>query len=184
MRAVQMFLPPILRHRAISKALAALSPVSPPPTSPPPDTSTSPATISLTPPAPSTRHRASARSSSRTTSRTSPTCLHHSSICASPHHRLSRSDLKAERPIPGNSIQITGGEPMLREDIADVIKIMKEEGVDHVQMNTNCIRHAMDPEAAREVRLAGCNNLYLSFDGVTARTNPKKRYRLLHPASL
>ena len=32
----------------------------------------------------------------------------------------------------------------------------------------------MDPEAAREVRLAGGNNLYLSFDGVTARTNPKK----------
>ena len=81
--------------------------------------------------------------------------------------------LRAERPIPGNSMQITGGEPMLREDIADVIKIMKEEGVDHIQMNTNGIRHAMDPEAAREVRLAGCNNLYLSFDGVTARTNPK-----------
>ena len=40
--------------------------------------------------------------------------------------------LKAERPIPGNSMQITGGEPMLRDDIADVIKIMKEEGVDHV----------------------------------------------------
>ena len=66
--------------------------------------------------------------------------------------------LRAERPIPGNSMQITGGEPMLREDIADVIKIMKEEGVDHIQMNTNGIRHAMDPEAAREVRLAGCNN--------------------------
>ena len=92
--------------------------------------------------------------------------------------RAMMKTLRAERPIPGNSMQITGGEPMLREDIADVIKIMKEEGVDHIQMNTNGIRHAMDPESAREVRLAGCNNLYLSFDGVTARTNPKNHWEI------
>jgi uncharacterized radical SAM superfamily Fe-S cluster-containing enzyme len=92
--------------------------------------------------------------------------------------RAMMKTLKAERPIAGNSIQITGGEPMLREDITDVIKIMKEEGVDHIQMNTNGIRHAMDPEAAREVRLAGCNNLYLSFDGVTPRTNPKNHWEI------
>ena len=92
--------------------------------------------------------------------------------------RAMMKTLRAERPIPGNSMQITGGEPMLREDICDVIKIMKEEGVDHIQMNTNGIRHALDPEAAREVRLAGCNNLYLSFDGVTARTNPKNHWEI------
>ncbi|MBP2624837.1 MAG: radical SAM protein [Nitrosopumilaceae archaeon] len=100
-----------------------------------------------------------------------------------PSHDQVRSmmkTLRAERPIPGNSIQITGGEPMLREDITDIIKIMKEEGVDHIQMNTNGIRHAMDPEAAREVRLAGCNNLYLSFDGVTPRTNPKNHWEIPH----
>ncbi len=56
--------------------------------------------------------------------------------------------------------QITGVGPMLLEDITDVIKIMKEEGTDHVQMNTNGMRHAMDPEAAREVRLARCDNLH------------------------
>ena len=92
--------------------------------------------------------------------------------------RAMMKTLRAERPIPGNSMQITGGEPMLRDDICDVIKIMKEEGVDHIQMNTNGIRHALDPEAAREVRLAGCNNLYLSFDGVTARTNPKNHWEI------
>ena len=88
--------------------------------------------------------------------------------------------MRAERPIAGNSIQITGGEPMLREDITDLISIIKEEGVDHIQMNTNGIRHALDPESAREVRLSGCNNLYLSFDGVTARTNPKNHWEIPH----
>ena len=54
--------------------------------------------------------------------------------------RAMMKTLKSERPIPGNSIQITGGEPMLRDDITSLIKIMKEEGVDHVQMNTNGIK--------------------------------------------
>ena len=83
--------------------------------------------------------------------------------------RAMMKTLRAERPIPGNSMQITGGEPMLREDITDLIKIMKEEHVDHIQMNTNGIRHALDPEAGRDVRMAGCNNLYLSFDGVNSK---------------
>ena len=31
--------------------------------------------------------------------------------------RAMMKTLRAERPIPGNSMQITGGEPMLRADI-------------------------------------------------------------------
>jgi uncharacterized radical SAM superfamily Fe-S cluster-containing enzyme len=92
--------------------------------------------------------------------------------------RAMMKTLKAEKPIAGNSIQITGGEPMLRDDIADIIKIMKEEGVDHVQLNTNGIKLAMSPETMRQVRMAGVNNLYLSFDGVTPRTNPKNHWEV------
>ncbi len=86
--------------------------------------------------------------------------------------------LKAERPIPGNSLQITGGEPMLREDIVDVIKTIREEGIDHIQMNTNGIKLAMDVDLMRQIREAGVNNLYLSFDGVTPRTNPKNHWEV------
>ena len=86
--------------------------------------------------------------------------------------------LKAERPIAGNSIQITGGEPMLRDDLPALIKIMKEEGVDHVQLNTNGIKLALSPETMRQTRMAGVSNLYLSFDGVTPRTNPKNHWEV------
>lgn len=92
--------------------------------------------------------------------------------------RAMMKTLKAEKPIAGNSIQITGGEPMLRDDIAEIIKIMKEEGVDHVQLNTNGIKLAMSPETMRQVRNAGVSNLYLSFDGVTPRTNPKNHWEV------
>ena len=74
--------------------------------------------------------------------------------------RAMMKTLKSERPIPGNSIQITGGEPMLRDDITSLIKIMKEEGVDHVQMNTNGIKLALSPETMRQIRMAGVSNLY------------------------
>jgi len=55
---------------------------------------------------------------------------------------------------------------------------MKEEGVDHVQMNTNGIKLALSPETMRQIRTAGVSNLYLSFDGVTPRTNPKNHWEV------
>jgi hypothetical protein len=90
---------------------------------------------------------------------------------------MARS-LKAERPVAGNSVQITGGEPTLREDLPTVVKIMKEEGVDHVQLNTNGINLALDPGLAKRLREAGVSNLYMSFDGVTPKTNPKNHWEV------
>jgi uncharacterized radical SAM superfamily Fe-S cluster-containing enzyme len=84
--------------------------------------------------------------------------------------------LKGERPVPGNSVQITGGEPTIREDLPEIIKIMKEEGVDHIQLNTNGINLALNPALAKRLKDAGVSNLYMSFDGVTPKTNPKNHW--------
>lgn len=84
--------------------------------------------------------------------------------------------LRAQRPVPGNSIQITGGEPTLREDLPEIVKILKSEGIEHVQLNTNGVSLALKPELAMTLRKAGISNLYMSFDGVTARTNPKNHW--------
>jgi uncharacterized radical SAM superfamily Fe-S cluster-containing enzyme len=84
--------------------------------------------------------------------------------------------LRAERPVAGNSVQITGGEPTLREDLPQIVRILKEEGVDHVQLNTNGINLALNPELAKRLRVAGVSNLYMSFDGVNPKTNPKNHW--------
>lgn len=86
--------------------------------------------------------------------------------------------LRAEKPTPGNAVQITGGEPALRDDLIDIIRILKEEHIDHVQLNTNGIRLASDLDFARQVREAGINTVYMSFDGVTAKTNPKNHWEV------
>jgi len=82
-------------------------------------------------------------------------------------------NLRAERPVPCNAVQLTGGEPTLRDDLIEIIRACKEEGLDHVQLNTDGIRLAVQPGLAKEVRKAGVNTVYLSFDGLSPESNPK-----------
>ena len=86
--------------------------------------------------------------------------------------------LREERPVPCNAVQFTGGEPALREDIVEIVEMAKEEGFDHIQFNTDGIRLAKDPELAIKLERAGVNVIYLSFDGVTPKTNPKNYWEI------
>jgi len=84
---------------------------------------------------------------------------------------------KEEKPAC-NAVQFTGGEPTLRDDLVEIIKIAKEEGYDHVQLNTDGIRLAFEPEFVEAIRDAGVNTIYLSFDGVTPLTNWKNHWEI------
>ncbi|MFQ6129236.1 MAG: tetraether lipid synthase Tes [Candidatus Hadarchaeaceae archaeon] len=86
--------------------------------------------------------------------------------------------LRSERPIPCNAVQLTGGEPCLREDLVDIVKLVKSLDIDHIQLNTNGIRLAQNPGLVEQVRAAGINTLYLSFDGVSEKTNPKNHWEV------
>jgi uncharacterized radical SAM superfamily Fe-S cluster-containing enzyme len=87
--------------------------------------------------------------------------------------------MREEKPVATNAVQITGGSPEMRDDLLDIIRIAREEGYEHVQLNTNGTRKLCGDEAfAKAVRDAGCNVVYLSFDGVTPKTNPKNHYEI------
>ncbi len=87
--------------------------------------------------------------------------------------------LTNEKPVPGNAIQLTGGNPELREDLFDILKMVKEEGVDHVQLNINGThKFWKNPQWTMKVKEAGVNTVYLSFDGVTPETNPKNHWEI------
>jgi len=86
--------------------------------------------------------------------------------------------LRAEQPVPNNAVQLTGGEPTLRNDLPEIIRMAKRYGIDHIQLNTNGIRLAQDPKLCEDVRAAGCNTVYLSFDGVSEKTNPKNHWEV------
>lgn len=84
------------------------------------------------------------------------------------------------------AVQLTGGEPTLREDLVEIVKMLKEEGVRHIQLNTNGIKFAelyfqdirKAVEYVKTLREAGVNTIYLSFDGVTSKTNWKNHWEI------
>lgn len=86
--------------------------------------------------------------------------------------------LLRERPAHGNAIQITGGEPTLRDDLVDIVKLLRRKGVTHIQLNTQGIIFIEKPELMRELREAGVNTMYMSFDGVTPQANPKNHWEI------
>jgi len=76
------------------------------------------------------------------------------------------------RPIGSKAIQITGGEPTIRDDLLDIIKIAREVGFSHIQLNSNGIKLAESVEYCKKIKDAHVNTVYMSFDGVSKKTNP------------
>jgi len=105
-----------------------------------------------------------------------------------PTLRKIKKAIEKAREINGYTppIQITGGEPVLRNDIKDIIKMAKELGSPHVQLNTNSVSIGIEyfdnPAKAigrvSEWVEAGLNTIYTSFDGLrpTPDSNIKNHY--------
>ena len=62
-------------------------------------------------------------------------------------------------------LQLSGGEPTLREDLPELVRYAKEAGCSCVQVNTNGIRLAEDPSYAAALAEAGLDIVFLQFDG-------------------
>ncbi|MDE1860507.1 MAG: radical SAM protein [Candidatus Micrarchaeota archaeon] len=84
--------------------------------------------------------------------------------------------LRTQKPIPANALQITGGEPTMREDLLKIVQMAKEAGFDQIQLNTTGINLGNNPDMAIKVKHAGVSCLYMSFDGVSKRANPKNHW--------
>jgi len=68
-----------------------------------------------------------------------------------------------EHPI---CVQISGGEPTIRNDLPDIVRQGKEMGIDYIEVNTNGVRLGTDIEYLRAMKEAGVDSLYFSFDGL------------------
>lgn len=64
------------------------------------------------------------------------------------------------------SLQLSGGEPTLRDDLPEIVSYAKKIGFKHVQVNSNGIRLASDPSYSKALADAGTDLIYLGFDGV------------------
>ena len=80
--------------------------------------------------------------------------------------------LRNEKPCPAPAVQFSGGEPTMRDDLVELIKKARDMGFNQVQLATNGIKLARDPEYVKKLKKAGLSTVYLHFDGVTKETNP------------
>jgi hypothetical protein len=64
-------------------------------------------------------------------------------------------------------IHLTGGEPTVRHDLAEMIRRVRALSFHYVQLNTNGVRLALEKEYASELKEAGLSAVALQFDGVT-----------------
>lgn len=77
------------------------------------------------------------------------------------------------------SIQISGGEPTVREDLEDVLRMGKQMGFSHIQVNTNGVRLAAESDYAKKLKAAGADLIYLQFDGANDAIYEKIRGKKL-----
>lgn len=65
------------------------------------------------------------------------------------------------------NLHLSGGEPTVRRDLPDIIRRVRALGFTYIQLNTNGVRLARDPEYAQELKDAGLTCVFLQFDGVS-----------------
>lgn len=65
------------------------------------------------------------------------------------------------------NIQLSGGEPTMRDDLPEIIALGREKGFSFFQLNTNGLRLASEKGYAEKLKAAGLNTVFLQFDAVT-----------------
>jgi uncharacterized radical SAM superfamily Fe-S cluster-containing enzyme len=82
--------------------------------------------------------------------------------------------------VPGQTlVQLSGGEPALREDLPQIVAEAKIAGCRYVQLNTNGIRLAEDKSLAEKLARAGLSFVFLQFDTLDDAVYEKLRGRPL-----
>ncbi len=75
------------------------------------------------------------------------------------------SDISALAKLGETLLQLSGGEPTLRDDLPRIVAYAKAAGCKYVQLNTNGLRLADDESYLAELAEAGLSFVFMQFDG-------------------
>jgi len=108
-------------------------------------------------------------------------------------HCFADPDEKADKPfdkvkkslerltVPEQTlVQLSGGEPTLREDLPDIVAAAKSAGCSYVQLNSNGILLAEDKPLVEKLAKAGLSFVFLQFDSLDDAVYETLRGRPLH----
>ncbi|WP_024955571.1 radical SAM (seleno)protein TrsS [Sulfurospirillum arcachonense] len=77
------------------------------------------------------------------------------------------------------NIQLSGGEPTLRDDLVDIVAMATTFGFPFIQVNTNGIRFANDEVYVKALKNAGLKSIFLQFDGTDDKIYKQLRGKAL-----
>ena len=77
------------------------------------------------------------------------------------------------------NIQLSGGEPCLRDDLPEIVALGRSLGFEFIQVNTNGLRFARDAAYVERLREAGLSSVFMQFDGTENRIYATLRGRRL-----
>ncbi|MHA2394962.1 MAG: tetraether lipid synthase Tes [Promethearchaeota archaeon] len=84
-------------------------------------------------------------------------------------------NLRDNDPVKTPTLQFSGGEPTVREDLLELITIAKNIGFPFVMVDSNGIKMSESLEYCRELKKSGLDSVYLQFDGLTSEPYLKAR---------
>lgn len=79
----------------------------------------------------------------------------------------------------GCNLQLSGGEPTVRTDLPEIVQAAHKAGFTFIQVNSNGLKFADDPDLAGRLRDQGLSSVFLQFDGVDDRVYKTLRGRSL-----
>lgn len=79
------------------------------------------------------------------------------------------------------NIQLSGGEPTMRDDLPEIIALGRRKGFSFIQLNSNGLRLAGEAGYAKSLAEAGLATVFLQFDGTDDRIHTALRGRSLAP---
>ena len=103
-------------------------------------------------------------------------CNLHCAVCFADSGRGKAQDPSLEKiswlleramaAVGPSNLQLSGGEPTLRDDLPEIVEIARRVGYSFIQVNTNGLHLAADTDYLRRLRAAGLSSVFLQFDGV------------------
>jgi uncharacterized radical SAM superfamily Fe-S cluster-containing enzyme len=112
-----------------------------------------------------------------------PVCFAESSPAGAgsdpPAGSLERSMIRLYDAVGAVNLQLSGGEPTVRDDLPALVGAARALGFTFVQLNTNGLRLATEPGYAESLREAGLASVFLQFDGTSDATYRSLRGRPL-----
>ncbi|UIJ38196.1 radical SAM protein [Desulfobaculum bizertense] len=91
---------------------------------------------------------------------------------------------KVRRTAGDCNLQLSGGEPAVRNDLPQIAECAKAHGFPFVQVNSNGLRMANEPGFAQRLASAGVDSVFLQFDGTEDAIYSRIRGRALYETKL